>query len=186
MGIRGTRRPGRAGGGAGNRFELVVVGGSALVALGLVDRATRDVDVVGLRTAGGGITSAEPLPEGLSDAASRVARDLGLPSDWLNSGPTDLLDFGLPEGFMERTHRREYAPSLVVHYADRVDQVALKLYALVDQAGGRHREDLLALEPSREELIAAARWTVTHDPSEGFSQQLRLALAQLGVDDAPI
>src|SRR3990170_6452120 len=32
----------------GAHFELVVVGGSALVALGLVERATRDVDVLGI------------------------------------------------------------------------------------------------------------------------------------------
>jgi len=34
------------------RYELVVVGGSALLALQLVERTTKDVDVVALRQAG--------------------------------------------------------------------------------------------------------------------------------------
>ena len=166
-------------------FELVVVGGSALVALGLVERATKDVDVVGIRS-GAGLLSAEPFPEALAAAVSRVARDLGLPADWLNAGPTALLDLGLPDGFLDRAHRVEIGSGLIVFYADRFDQIHLKLYAMVDQAGGRHEEDLRALAPAEEELIAAARWTTSHDPSVGFRAQLLLALGKLGVDDAAL
>ena len=168
---------------AGDHFELAVVGGSALIALGLVDRATKDVDVVGLLS-GDGLSSAEPLPEALALAVARVARDLGLPGDWLNSGPAALLDLGLPEGFLDRVHRVEIGPGLVLLYADRYDQIHLKLYAMVDHARGRHEEDLRALEPTAEELLAAARWTISHDPSAGFRAQLLLVLAKLGVDDA--
>jgi hypothetical protein len=170
---------------AGAHFELVVVGGSALVALGLVERATKDVDVVGVLS-GGGLSSAEPLPEVFAVAVARVARDLGLPSDWLNAGPSALLDLGLPRGFLDRAHRVEIGQGLVVFYADRYDQIHLKLYAMVDQAGGRHEEDLRALAPTREELLAAARWATSHDPSIGFRQQLPLALGRLGVDDATL
>lgn len=167
------------------RFELVVIGGSALVALGLVERATRDVDVLGILS-DRGLSSAEPLPEALATAAARVARDLGLPTDWLNPGPAALLDLGLPDGFLDRTHRVEFGRGLVVRYADRYDQIHFKLYAMVDQRGGRHEEDLRALAPTREELLAAARWTISHDPSVGFRQQLLLALGTLGVDDATL
>jgi hypothetical protein len=166
-------------------FELVVVGGSALVALGLIERATRDVDVLGILSEGG-LSSAEPLPVVLATAAARVARDLGLPTDWLNPGPTALLDLGLSQGFLDRTHRVEIGQGLVVLYADRYDQIHFKLYAMVDQGGGRHEEDLRSLVPTREELLAAARWTTSHDPSIGFRQQLLLALGELGVDDATL
>jgi len=169
----------------GAHFELVVVGGSALVALGLVERATRDVDVLGILSEGG-LSSAEPVPVVLAAAAARVARDLGLPTDWLNPGPTALLDLGLPQGFLDRTHRVEIGQGLVVLYADRYDQIHFKLYAMVDQGGGRHEEDLRSLAPTREELLAAARWTTSHDPSIGFRQQLLLALGELGVDDATL
>ncbi|MEX0990619.1 MAG: DUF6036 family nucleotidyltransferase [Actinomycetota bacterium] len=167
------------------RFELVVVGGSALVALGLVSRVTRDIDVVGI-LAQGELVPADPLPEPLVAAGARVARDLGLPPDWLNAGPTALLDFGLPSGFLDRVHRVDVGPSLAVLYADRFDQIHLKLYAMVDQAGGRHEDDLRALTPTPDELLIAARWTRTHDPSPGFRGQLSLALERLGVDDADV
>jgi len=51
---------------------------------------------------GGEFVSAEPLPPGLLAAARVVARDFGLLPDWLNAGPASLLDFGLPEGFLQR------------------------------------------------------------------------------------
>jgi len=170
---------------SGARFELAVIGGAALIWLGLLDRATKDVDVVGL-VSGSEVISSKPLPDELARAVTQVAADLGLPGDWLNPGPTDLLDFGLPEGFLDRARRVEIGPALVVYVCDRFDQIHFKLYAMVDHAGGRHAEDLRALQPTQEELVAAARWTSTHDPSEGFHGQLVLALAELGVRDADI
>jgi hypothetical protein len=66
----------------GNHYELVVVGGSGLLALGFTDRPTRDVDVVALWDAGS-LRKAEPLPQELVDARNRVARDFGLPENCL-------------------------------------------------------------------------------------------------------
>jgi Nucleotidyltransferase of unknown function (DUF6036) len=82
---------------AGERFELVVIGGSGLLALGEIERSTRDVDLVALRD-GDELSAARPLPDPLRRAAARVARDFGLDEAWLNDGPTSLLDFGVPEG----------------------------------------------------------------------------------------
>lgn len=53
------------------RYELVVCGGSSLIARGFVSRVTRDVDVVARRDSMG-LISARPLPEDLLSAASRV------------------------------------------------------------------------------------------------------------------
>jgi len=169
----------------GARAEIVVIGGSALLAVGLISRPTRDVDVVALlvdRT----LVDPRPLPVELVAARDRVARDFGLPENWLNPGPADLLDFGLPEGFVERLERRDYGDSLTVHFASRIDQIHFKLYAMADQGAGKHEADLRALSPTRAELIAAARWTRTHDPSEGFREQLVGALSYLGVRDVDL
>jgi hypothetical protein len=117
-------------------------------------------------------------------ARDRVARDFGLPTGWLNVGPASLLDFGLPDGFVERLEIRSYGPALRVHFASRFDQIHFKLYAMADGTAGKHEADLRDLNPSRDELIAAARWTQTHDPSEPFREELLKALAALGVDDA--
>lgn len=167
------------------QIELVVIGGAALLAIGLISRPTRDVDVVGLLTAEG-IADPRPLPEPVVVARARVARDFGLPEDWLNTGPADLLDFGLPDGLVGRLDRRDYGPALSIHFASRFDQIHLKLYAMADQGPGRHEADLRALNPTHDELLTAARWTRTHDPSEGFREQLVAALFYLGIQDATL
>jgi hypothetical protein len=48
----------------------------------------------------------------------------------------------------------------------------------------KHLTDLRALEPSAEELLTAAAWTRTHDPSEGFKGELVKVLAIVGVEAA--
>jgi Nucleotidyltransferase of unknown function (DUF6036) len=167
------------------RYELVVIGGSALLALGLVERTTKDIDIVALRS-DRGLDSAEPLPPGLRAAGDLVARDFRLPAEWLNPGPAGLLTFGLPEGFVDRLERRDFGPGLVVYLASRYDQIHFKLYAAVDQGPGKHEADLRALAPTEAELVAAARWSRTQDPSEGYAQVLRGALASFGVADVDL
>lgn len=169
------------------RFELVVIGGAALLALGLVSRVTQDVDVVALAD-GSDLLEALPLPAALVEARDRVARDLALPDDWLNSqAAKDMLRLGLPRGFAERLTPRAYGPGLVVHYASRLDQIHLKLHAAVDHGGpGKHLSDLETLAPTPDELVRAARWTRTHDPSPGYLSVLIPALAYLGVKDADL
>jgi hypothetical protein len=166
----------------GEHYILAVVGGSALLALGLVSRATKDVDVLAI-VEDRGLVSAQPLPAALLDAAHTVARDFGLSDDWLNPGPTSLLDLGLPDGFYERAQHRAYGPGLEILFASRVDQIHLKLYATVDQGAGKHFDDLEALQPTEQELLDAARWSRSHDPSEGYRSVLARVLAHFGVDD---
>jgi hypothetical protein len=168
-----------------SHLEIVVIGGSALTALGLVRRATRDVDLLAIAV-NGELRLAEPLPDVLLSARAAVARDFDLDENWLNPGPTDLIKWGLPHGFMARVVTRPYGPALAVHFAGRVDQIHFKLFAMVDQGGGRHETDLRALDPTRAELIAAARWSITQDPSPGYRSVLIEALRYLGVDDADL
>jgi hypothetical protein len=170
----------------GHDYDLIVIGGSALLALGLLSRLTRDVDVVAIK-GDAGLTEALPLPKPLAEARARVARDFNLPDDWLNSeAAADMLRLGLPEGFAKRLARREYGPLLTVHYASRLDQIHFKLHATIDRGGGKHFSDLQALEPSPPELLAAARWTRTHDPSPGFLSVLTEVLAYFNIDDADL
>ena len=169
----------------GSSVEIVVIGGSALTALGLVRRATRDVDLLAIAE-NGELSLAEPLPQALLQARAAVAADFGLPENWLNAGPTELLRWGLPPGFMSRVISRSYGPALMVYFASRLDQIHFKLFAMLDQGGGRHEADLRELNPSPEELIAAARWLMTQDPSPGYRSVLAGALEVLGVNDADL
>jgi hypothetical protein len=165
----------------GESYTLAVVGGSALLALGLISRPTRDVDILAI-VENHELISAQPLPAALLDAAHTVARDFGLPDEWLNPGPTSLLYLGLPDGFYRRAQHRIYGPGLEILFASRIDQIHLKLYATVDQGTGKHLEDLEVLRPSGQELLDAARWSRSHDPSEGYLSILERVLAHFGVD----
>ncbi len=68
--------------------RLVVCGGSALIALDLVSRSTVDVDVVAMVSNDGELLAPIPFPAVLSEALDEVATLLGLPSHWLNCGPS--------------------------------------------------------------------------------------------------
>lgn len=169
----------------GLHYEVVLIGGGNLILRGLVTRpTTKDLDLFGEWTANG-IKSMRPMPEPLRIAVLDVARTYGLANDWVNLGPESLLDLGLPDGFLERLERHDYG-GLVIWLADRIDMVFFKLYAAVDQRPreNRHLQDLRARHPPRDELLAAARWTVTHDPSSGYRSLLVDTLRQLGVEDA--
>jgi hypothetical protein len=171
---------------SGSPLELVVIGGSGLRALRLVRGGTKDVDVLAIKD-GDMIRRADPLPTELDRARALVARDFGLDEDWLNGKPTSLLDFDLPDGFWKRVVTRQYGPALRIHFASRFDQIHFKLYAMVDdRIGSRHEADLRTLSPTRDELLAAARWAMTHDVSETFRELLLQALRHLGVEDADL
>jgi hypothetical protein len=74
-------------------------------------------------------------------------------------------------------------PGLEVLFASRVDQIHLKLYATVDQGAGKHLNDLQALIPTERELLDAASWSQTHDPSDGYRSVLARVLSYFGIDD---
>lgn len=91
----------------GEAYEIVLIGGGALLLQGLVYRPTKDLDMVA-RVEGDTWIEAEPLPESLAVAIEEVAGALGLSPKWLNAGPSLLMRFGLPEGFAARTTRRTW------------------------------------------------------------------------------
>lgn len=168
------------------RFNLVVCGGTALVATELVMRATRDVDVVALADDDGELIDPAPLPEPLVTAALVVAEDLGLPEDWLNNGPSSgeggLYRLGLPKGFADRLGWQRFGEKLTVAFIDRIDQIYFKLYAAVDQFGSYHATDLQELGPTDDELLGAVAWSRTHDPSEGYLESIKMFFRKFGYE----
>lgn len=166
---------------------LVVCGGAALLVMDLLSRTTADVDVVALMSASQNLTSPAPFPEALEIAAREVALTMQLPDNWLNNAPSrdegGLFQMGLPAGFRERLHPREYGTHLTAYFIDRIDQIHFKLYAAVDR-GGYHISDLEALRPTTGELVQAAKWTLTHDVSPEFRMLLKGLLERLGHGNA--
>jgi len=142
------------------RYNLVVCGGTALNATGLISRTTKDVDIVALMDDSEVLLDPAPLPQPLVDAAIVVAENLGLANDWLNNGPSSddggLFRLGLPEGIAKRLVWKTYGENLRVGFIHRM------------------------LAPTDDELLEAARWTKTHDPSDGFLQGLKWFLEESG------
>jgi hypothetical protein len=167
----------------GHAFEVVAIGGGGLLLIGIIDRPTKDLDLVALRRGDALVPVGKTLPPALGEAVVDVARVLDLAPNWLNGGPDSLLRFGLPEGFLERLVRRVYG-GLTLFLASRFDQIHFKLYAAADdKPGGKHHVDLTRLQPTHEELRAAARWAQTHDPSEGFAIVLGGVLRSFGATE---
>jgi hypothetical protein len=169
----------------GHALAIVVVGGTALNLLRVVSRATHDVDVIALATphAAGlptDVRPPEPVPPELLEAVATVARDLGLPGDWLNTTVAGQWQMGLPADFATRITWRQYR-GLWVGLAGRFDLIHLKLYAAADDVGttSRHYRDLVALQPSDTELEAAQRWVETQDASEAMANIVREVIAHV-------
>lgn len=167
-----------------NRCSIVVCGGAALNALQLIQRTTKDVDIVALMDSSNQLVDPAPLPEELLTAAKEVADTLNLPQNWLNNGPSSgdggLFRLGLPDGFKDRLIKHYQGEKLTVYLVSRLDQIYFKLYAAIDQFGSYHASDLKQLLPTDEELLGAVRWAATHDPSEGFRYAAKLFLKEFG------
>ena len=166
----------------GQRIGVLVIGGSSLLLLGVIERPTADVDIIGFPTAVGYV-SADLLPDFLATAVAEVGDALGLAPTWFNAGPAGLVEFGLPPGLRARVSVRSYG-GLEVHLPAIEDLVCFKLYAAVDQGErSKHFADLRALSPTPDQLHNAARWVRTHDPSPGFLGELHRILSALGVEE---
>ncbi len=125
------------------------------------------------------------MPRWLIKAADDVARQLDLPKEWLNAQVAEETPFscGLPPELQQRLTVHRYGPRLSIGFIGRRDQIFLKLHAAVDRDGGRHLQDLLDLKPTADELLDAAKWTRTQDPSERFRMLLAAMLNHLGHAD---
>lgn len=86
-----------------------MAGGSSLLLLGLIDRPTADLDVIGLAT-GDRYVKAETIRASLAEAVRDVGSALGLGDTWVNNGPASLFDFGLPQRFEQGVTVRRFGP----------------------------------------------------------------------------
>ncbi len=169
---------------AGERYAIVIIGGAALNLSGVVSRATRDVDILAFARRRGARdwrleAPPNPIPEALAAAIRTVGQDMRLVENWLNTGPALQLKQGLPRGLGERVKWRHFA-ALRVGIVGRQDLIRLKVYAAADDhPAGRHVRDLLALDPTDDELRAAARWVKTQDAGPQFPRLVDQVIAHV-------
>lgn len=163
-------------------YDLVVCGGSALLATKIVSRSTHDVDVLARKNPDGEIFRAHPLPEELLQAAGEVARELSLESGWLNSSASfHFPDFhALPNAFWADLEIHDFGDCLRVRFVARSGQILLKLYAFLNRAETRDMEDLLALNPDAGETESGLNWLLASIPGVTHRDRLPELLTALG------
>ena len=163
-------------------YDLVVCGGSTLLATKIVSRSTHDVDVLAQKNLDGEIFRAHPLPGELLQAAGEVARELSLESGWLNSSASfHFPDFhALPNAFWADLDIHDFGECLRVRFVTRGGQILLKLYACLNRAETRDIEDLLALNPDATETESGLNWLLPSIPGLTHRERLPELLTALG------
>lgn len=153
----------------GLRFEAVVIGGAALIALGIIQRTTKDVDCL------------DPvIPAEIKNASRSFARqfpELGLNEDWLNNGPLSLVDV-LPEGWKERIVVLYSGNAFILNTLGRIDLLRTKLFAFCDRQ--EDGPDCEAMAPTREELDQCLPWLVERDGNPYWPEHVHTTLRALG------
>lgn len=138
----------------GLTFEAVAIGGSALAILDIVHRSTRDVDLLELE-----------IPDSIQKAAKEFAANHNLSEHWLNAGPSDLLQY-LPKSWREHVQPLYSGTSLKLKTLGRIDLLRTKFWAMCDRM--RDIEDIIAMNPSVEELAIAIEWVKPLDGNPGW------------------
>jgi hypothetical protein len=152
----------------GLRFRAVIIGGAALIALGIIKRTTKDVDCL------------EPaLPDDIKDTSRRFASerpDLGLSVDWLNNGPLSLQD-DLPDGWRERLVPVFTGAAMALHTLGRLDLLRTKLFAYCDRQ--QDEDDCAAMSPTVEELAVCLPWLLERDSNPHWPANVKASLRRL-------
>ena len=134
-------------------FECVVIGGAALIHLGIITRRTDDVDLL------------DPdIPEDIKLASISFATKNPqfelVPDHWFNSGPKDLKR-DLPKGWRQRLVNMMEGENLFLLTLGRDDLLKTKLFACADR--DEDFDDCVALKPTEEELLNSINWVKVRD-----------------------
>lgn len=152
----------------GMTFSGVVIGGAALNLLGVVDRATSDVDCL----------RPELSKELLEVAEEFRARnpDLELKENWFNNGPISLQR-DLPEGWFKRCVPLFQGSALTLSTLGREDLLRSKLLAYCDR--GDDLKDCIKLNPTRKEIQGVQGWIEQYDGNPDWPEHVRRQLSIL-------
>jgi len=155
----------------GLRLDAVVIGGAALNLLGVIERATKDCDVLYPRI------TAEQASAARSFAVEVRARGGSLEDDWLNNGPESLTTL-LPPGWEHRLQPLFAGAVIELRSLGHDDLLRTKLFALCDR--GFDLADCVALAPTAGELHAILSWLEEQDAHPGWPEHVRATIADLG------
>lgn len=145
--------------------DVVICGAMALAMQGIIDRPTRDIDLLGLviRKRGRLVLSKPLMSNQFNQAVERVGIHFGAGKFWLSTAATILHDdTHLPPNLIARAEVRQYGSHLTVRLCSRLDMVCLKMWAAVKR-GEPDIGDLERMCITEEEAEAAVTWCLEQD-----------------------
>ena len=143
-------------------FEGTIIGGAALLVLGITERFTKDVDCL-----------TPQIPEEIKKASeefSEMKEELKIEKNWFNNGPSSLVN-QLPQGWDKRLELIYDGKSLKLTTLGRPDLLKTKLFAFCDRTEP-DLSDLQKLKPSIEELSESISWVKDCDGNEMWADHV--------------
>lgn len=141
-----------------NPLSIYVIGGANLIAFGISQRHTQDVDVI----------SPQKLSTDVIEHIENIAREESLESDWINTMPSRDEPF-LALGWKERSVSFFSGSKLQVYLLGRKDMVGLKLAAALDRQNP-DMDDLLVMRPTDEEWEFGRLWARNYDANADWPE----------------
>lgn len=156
----------------GLAFEAVIIGGAALEVMGVIDRATVDVDVLVP-------TIPEEIQKAAEDFRAVYFKRTGetLIEKWLNNGPSSLTR-DLEPLWKARITPVYQGRALILHTLGRRDLIASKLFAFCDR-DERDLGDLIRMLPTRAELLEILPWVTNRDANPDWPKHVKEKIGKL-------
>ncbi|PWU13298.1 MAG: hypothetical protein C5B49_14910 [Bdellovibrio sp.] len=154
----------------GLSFEAVVIGGAALAILGTITRETQDCDVLSPK-----------IPAEILHAARDFSREIiagggDLKEEWLNNGPTSLLEV-LPREWRSRKQNLYSGKALKLEPLGRPDLLRSKFFAYCDRQ--QDLPDCIALKPTKAEILETLDWLHRQDAHPGWPEHVSKSMSAL-------
>ena len=150
-------------------LDAIVIGGAALIVMGVISRDTVDVDCLGPKLS----------EEILAHAANfrKKFPELQLKENWINNGPASLIR-ELPPGWREGLTPIFSGKALNLTTLSRMDLLRTKLFAFCDR--DQDLQDCMALHPSPKELDTCFDWVANRDANPDWPENVRRHFTLLG------
>ena len=147
-------------------FNGIVVGASALVLLGIIDRMTRDIDLIN-----------NSIPQKVRDQIEIFAKkNIGLDSNWINCSSA-VLRKNLQPGWESRLREIFRGKSLRLQTLSRKDLLITKLIGYCDR--GTDIYDCIGMKPSQKELKTSFHWVRQQDSEKRWPKHVQKCFVEL-------
>ncbi len=149
------------------KLDAYIIGGANLIAAGILDRETMDIDVI----------SPSVFSASVQRVIEEIARKEGIPSKWINTMPSSDEQF-LTDGWKRRSKLFFEGNRLRVFLLGRADMLGLKLAAAIDRAKA-DADDILAMNPTNEEWEFGRTWARNYDANPNWPNLIDQLIKEL-------